>query len=128
MDINDITIGQAKYISAIFSANENSVVKSGLNKMIGEKVIIRTYSAGVWFGTLTEKEGSEVIIADARRMWRWQAKESISLSGLAIHGLDQERSQIVQAVKSVWLEAIEMITCSEIAKESIEGAPNAEAK
>jgi len=128
MDINDITIGQAKYISAIFSANENSVVKSGLNKMIGEKVIIRTYSAGVWFGTLTEKEGKEVIIADARRMWRWQAKESISLSGLAIHGLDQERSQIVQAVKSVWLEAIEIITCSEIAKESIEGAPNAEAK
>ena len=30
------------------------------SKMIGEAVIIRTYSAGVWFGTLAEKEGNEV--------------------------------------------------------------------
>jgi hypothetical protein len=29
---------------------------------IGEEVIIRTYSAGVWFGRLEQKDGNEVIL------------------------------------------------------------------
>ena len=52
MNVNDMTIGQAKELAAMFSA---SPAQSTLNGMIGKKVIIRTYSAGVFFGTLTEK-------------------------------------------------------------------------
>jgi len=102
-------------------------VKIG-SHMIGSKVIIRTYSAGVWFGVLDHKEGSEVILRDARRMYRWWAAESISLSAVSIHGIKHDKSKICEAVGSVWLEAIEIIPCTAKAIESIEGAENVKAQ
>ena len=48
--------------------------------LIGKYVIVRTYSSGVWFGILDKKEGKEVIIKEARRLWRWFCNKSISLS------------------------------------------------
>ena len=96
--------------------------------MIDKEVIIRTYSAGCWFGRLSSKEGREVILKKARRMWRWHAAEGISLSGCAIHGIRQEKSKIVEPVDSVWLEAIEIIPCTNIAADSIRGAKNVKAE
>ena len=125
MDINDLTIGQAKELVAVFGGAQTT---STLNSMIGNKVIIRTYSAGVWFGVLSEKSGNEVILKDARRMWQWKAKESISLSACAIYGIESKNSKIVEAVESVWLEAIEIIPCTQAAIDSIEDAPNVEAR
>lgn len=93
-----------------------------LNSMIGKKVIIRTYSAGVWFGTLSEKAKNEVILTQARRMYKWWAAQSITLSACAKFGINQDRSKIVEAIPYVWLEAIEIIPCTDIAIESIEGA------
>ena len=96
--------------------------------MIDKEVIIRTYSAGCWFGRLSSKEGREVILKKARRMWRWHAAEGISLSGCAIHGIRQEKSKIVEQVDSVWLEAIEIIPCTDAAADSIRGAKNVKAE
>lgn len=43
----------------------------GINDFaIGKEVIIRTYSAGVWFGVLKQKAGNEVILTKARRMYK----------------------------------------------------------
>ena len=86
---------------------------------IGKEVIIRTYSAGVWFGVLSQKAGNEVILTKARRMYQWWAKESISLSGVARHGIKQEESKICGEVDSVWLEAIEIIPVTGNAADSI---------
>ena len=90
MNINELTIGQAKELSAMFATSNQS---TGLNSMIGEKVIIRTYSAGNWFGVLEQKSGSEVIITHARRMWSWWAESGISLSSVAIHGIKNDKSK-----------------------------------
>ena len=90
---------------------------------IGKEVIIRTYSAGVWFGVLKQKAGNEVILSKARRMYKWWAKESISLSGVARHGIKQEDSKICGELDSVWLEAIEIIPVTGNAAESIRTAP-----
>jgi len=127
MNLDDLTLGEIKQLKSLFglNANNNSIDTNTLNEMIGEKVIIRTYSAGVWFGTLSEKARNEVIIKDARRMWRWWTKESISLSSVAIHGINHDKSKIAQAVHSVWLEAIEIIPCTTSSINSIEGARNA---
>lgn len=94
---------------------------------IGKKVIIRTYSAGVWFGTLAEKDGKEVVLNDARRMWYWKAKESISLSGVAVHGITDE-SRIAPALSNAWMEAIEILPLTDDAIKSIEEAPDAKAR
>lgn len=90
---------------------------------IGKEVIIRTYSAGVWFGVLKQKAGNEVILSKARRMYKWWAEESISLSGVARHGIKQENSKICGELDSVWLEAIEIIPVTGSAAESIRTAP-----
>ena len=96
--------------------------------MIGKMVIIRTYSAGVWFGELAEKSGNEVILINARRMWRWFAAESISISAVAMNGIDRSKSKIVEPVNSVWLEAIEIIPCTKEASDSIGGAEHVKAE
>ena len=89
---------------------------------IGKEVIIRTYSAGVWFGVLKQKAGNEVILTKARRMYKWWAKESISLSGVARYGIKQDDSKICGELDSVWLEAIEIIPVTGNAAESIRTA------
>ena len=106
---------------------KNTAAESGLNSFaIGQEVIIRTDSAGVWFGRLKVKSGNEVILTEARRMWRWWAKESISLSGVALHGIKQEHSRFAGAVDSVWLQVIEIIPISGKAAESIRTAEETE--
>lgn len=122
MNIEDLTIGQARELAQMFG---DKTEQNTLNGMIGQKVIIRTYSAGVHFGTLTEKAGAEVILKNARRLWKWWAAESISLSAVAKFGIKQKESKIAPRVDKIWLEAIEIIPCSKIAIETIEGAENA---
>ena len=115
-----------KEIAELLDA-KNTAAESGLNSFaIGQEVIIRTYSAGVWFGRLKQKSGNEVILTEARRMWRWWAKESISLSGVALHGIKQENSRIAGAVESVWLQPIEIIPISGKVAESIRTAQETE--
>lgn len=126
MNINDLTIGQAKELASLFGETQNKPPQ-GLNDMIGKKCIIRTSSAGVWFGEIEQKSGNEVIVKNARRMWQWWAAKSISLSGVAVYGINQDKSKICPAVASVWLEAIEIIPCTPDAIISIEGAKDVEA-
>lgn len=101
---------------------------SNISSVVGQKSIVRTYSAGVWFGEVEQKDGNEVIVKNARRLWRWHAAKSISLSGVAVHGINQKKSTIAPAVPQVWLEAIEIIPASAEAIASIEGAEDAEAQ
>ena len=126
MNIDNLTIGQAKELAALFSGVQPQ--QSGLNNMIGKKCVIRTYNAGVWFGEIAEKSGNEVIVKNARRMWRWWAAEGISLSSVALHGVKHDESKIVEAVPAVWLEAIELIPASDKAIVNIEDAPNVKAE
>ena len=128
MNINDLTIGQAKELAALFSGAQQQQQPTSLNSMVGKKCVIRTYSAGVWFGEVAEKSGNEVIVKNARRMWKWWAAEGISLSAVALHGIRHDQSKIVESVPTVWLEAIELIPANDKAIASIEGAPNVQAE
>jgi ferredoxin-fold anticodon binding domain-containing protein len=77
---------------------------------IGKKVMIRTYSAGVHFGTLTSKNGKEVILKDAHRVYSWV--NACSLSQLAVQGSKNRNTdnKISMAVPEIVLtEAIEII-------------------
>jgi hypothetical protein len=112
----------------LFNSQPTAAATTSLNGMVGKKCIIRTYSAGVWFGIVEQKSGNEVIVTNARRMWQWWAAKSISLSGVAIYGINQKESKIAPAVESVWLEAIELIPCTDAAIQSIETAKDVEAK
>lgn len=125
MNIEDLTLKQIREINSLTKQEGNGC---SLNKMVGQKVIIRTFSAGNWFGLLAEKSGSEVILKNARRMYRWQCAQSISLSALSIYGIDERKSKIVEEVESVWLKAIEIIPCTAMAIKSLEEAENVKAE
>lgn len=89
----------------------------------GNYVIVRTYSAGVFAGTLKEKEGKEITLTNARRLWYWAG--AASLSELAMSGTKKPKScKFPVAVEEVTLtEAIEIIAVTEAAQASIEGVP-----
>ena len=115
-----------KEIAELLGA-KNTAGESNLdNFAIDQEVIIRTYSAGVWFGVLKQKAGNEVILTKARRMYEWWAKESISLSGVAQYGIKQDASKICGELDSVWLQAIEIIPVTGSAATSIRTAPEVE--
>ncbi len=94
-----------------------------MNKHINEKVIIRADRAGVFYGTLVEKEGNEVELKDCRRLWRWSG--AASLSELALSGVaDPGSCKFTVVVASIVVAGvIEIIPCTDKAIESIENVP-----
>jgi hypothetical protein len=94
--------------------------------MIGEKVIVRSSPSGVWFGTLVARNGGEVELTNAHRLWRWWAAQGVSLSGVAEHGLHPKKlkeCKIEPAVSRVFVrEVCEILTPTETAIASIENA------
>lgn len=73
-------------------------------------VIIRTYSAGVHFGELVERNGKEVKLANARRIWSWQGRNT--LHEIALEGVGKGSKVSDQVPAIVLTEAIEIIDCS----------------
>jgi hypothetical protein len=86
-------------------------------------VIVRTYSAGVFAGTLVSRDGKEVQLADARRLWFWAG--AATLSQLAVSGTSKPLScKFPVAVPSVTLtEAIEILDVTPEAETSIKAVP-----
>ena len=89
--------------------------------MIGQYVIVRTYSAGCFAGILTSKHGKEVVMSNARRLWYWAG--AASLSQLAIDGTNRPSDcKFPAPVAQITLtEAIEILTTTLAARASIEG-------
>ena len=118
MNLNDLTIGEAKQLAQLFSGAEKS---SSLNAMIGKNVIVRTYSAGVFSGYLAKKDGQEVILNNARRIWYWDG--AASLSQLAMEGTSKpENCKFPCEVAEITLmQVIEIIPCTNKAIKSIKG-------
>ena len=56
-----------------------------MKNYIGKKVIVRADRAGVFYGELKEKEGNEVQLVNARKLYYWNganAVEQIALEGV----------------------------------------------
>lgn len=82
-------------------------------------VIVRSDKAGVFAGYLDSKEGSEVGLTNARRLWYWEG--AASLSQLAVDGVSKpEGCKFPTAVPYVRIfEVIEILSVTEKAKASI---------
>lgn len=90
-------------------------------EMLNKKVIIRADRAGVFFGTLKEKNGTEVTLTDCRRLWYWDG--AASLSQLAVDGTcEPDECKFTVTVPEITiLGVIEIIPCTDKAVKSIEG-------
>jgi hypothetical protein len=83
-------------------------------------VIVRTFSAGVFAGFIESRKGQEVVLTNARRIWRWEG--AASLSQLAMEGTTKpETCKFPCPVDRVeLLQAIEILDTTLKAKKSIE--------
>lgn len=91
--------------------------------MIGKYCIVRTYSAGVFAGTIESRDGKECALKNARRIWYWDG--AASLSELAIEGTKRpSKCKFPVEVETVLLtEVVEILECSEKARNSIKSVP-----
>mgnify|MGYP007095368393 CR=1 FL=1 len=123
MNINEMTIGQAKELAAMFSASNAQPQQVGSN-LIGQKVIVRASSAGVHYGTLVSIIGDTVSLTNARRLWRWRVKgdKGVSLSDVADLGIDTDSKICAVTAFHVVIGACEVMSTTEICQKLIEGA------
>jgi hypothetical protein len=86
-------------------------------------VIVRTYQAGVFAGELESREGSEVVMTNARRLWFWSG--AASLSQLAMTGTSKPKDCKFPVVVSrvELLGVIEVLDVTPEARKSIEEVP-----
>jgi hypothetical protein len=96
-------------------------------KMNENYKIVRTYSAGVFAGEVVSRDGKEVVMRNARRIWFWVG--AASLSELAVKGTKKPKDcKFPCPVPRVLLtEVIEILDVTEKAIASIEAVPEWEA-
>ena len=83
-----------------------------VHPMVGKRCIVRTYSAGVHIGTVVKAKGTEVLLKDSLRLWRWE-NGGLSLSAIANNGIKGGR---LNRTGDIYLtEAIEFIPTSSFA-------------
>ena len=92
-----------------------------MENMMNKKVIVRGDRSGVFFGTITKKEGQEVTLEKCRRLWYWDGAASISQ--LAKEGtVNPGRCKFTVTVdRIIILDAIEINLCTDESIRSIEG-------
>jgi hypothetical protein len=113
-DVKEITINNVSYIPK----DSNVIMASKVNGL--KYVICRTYSAGVFAGYLESRNGQEVVMRNARRIWYWDG--AASLSQLAMEGSSKPQScKFPAPVDRVeLLQAIEILDVTEKAKKQLE--------
>lgn len=111
---NEVEINGKKYVA-------KDSISVPVSKDGKDYVICRTRSAGVFAGYLKSREGQEVILLNARRLWYWSG--AASLSQLANEGVNKpsECKFPCEVDKVTLLDAIEIIPATEKCKKSIDG-------
>ena len=119
MNIEDLTIGEAKKLAAMFAGETREVRPA--HPFVGKFCIARCYAAGVHAGVVVSVDGENVILSDSRRLWSWKAKDGVALSGLAVNGLSSGKVDVLMPI--IYLTGVcELLPCSELVKESIYAA------
>jgi hypothetical protein len=117
MNINDLTIGQAKELASLFATSTPTM--SEASPFIDKHVLVRTYSAGVFVGILKIKSGTNVVLENARRIWKWSG--AFTLSEVATKGITKTGSRLAVAVELTELsQAVEIIGTTEAARKTYE--------
>lgn len=124
MNIEDLTIREAREITAMFGGSNTAMPTTAVSKwqhpMLGKRVLVRTYSAGVHIGTLASvnpDSAMECHLKDALRLWKWEGG-GLSLSAVAHNGIKGGRLNRTDEV--VLTNAIEYIPTTEEAEKTYE--------
>lgn len=123
MNINDLTIGQVKELSAMFGQNITQTVGVA-NCMVGKYVIVRSRNEGLNAGYVEAADNTGVVLKDVKRLWYYKpaVKTEAWYEGVATHGLSKDSKVSGAVTRKVIIEDYSMTECTEIARQSIETA------
>lgn len=116
------TEGKSIIVNGITYVQESETKEQMAELIDGMKyVIVRSYAAGVFAGYLKNRDGQEVTLLQARRLWYWDG--AASLSQAAVEGFSKpENCKFPQEVPEILiLKAEEIIPTTSKAQKSIKG-------
>lgn len=117
-NIDDLTIGQARELAAMFGGQQAPQEKP--HPFVGKYCICRCSAAGVHAGYVVAVRGDQVHLKFSRRLWSWVAKGGIALSGVAQFGVDGVKSNLDTLNPEIYLIGVcEIIPCTDEARDSI---------
>lgn len=118
MDLNDLTIGQAKELASLFSKQE---YKGFYDNYIGKYVIVRSRNEGINAGIVKECDPTGIVLSNARRIWYHKPSDKrVSwYEGVAKTGLSSDSKISCEVEEKVIIENYSITICSEVAKKSI---------
>ena len=122
MNINDLTIGQAKELANLLGGNATN--QSNLySRCIGKYVICRTRNEGINAGKVIAADETGVVLEDARRLYYHKpVNKGVSwYEGVAKYGLSDD-SKVGTAIEKTISENYSLTVCTSVAEESIRGA------
>lgn len=120
MNIEEITIKEAREIASFFNGTSSPGKQAWRHPLIGKRVLVRTYSAGIHIGTLVSvnpDNSMECELHDALRLWKWTGG-GLSLSAVANNGIKGGRLNRTGTV--VLTNAIEYISTTSSAEKTYE--------
>jgi hypothetical protein len=123
MNIDNLTVGEVKTIAAMFSTTQAATcIDAAPSYLVGKYVIARCYAAGVHAGEVVSVSGEIVTLKDSRRLWSWQAKDGVALSGVAQHGLKDKGCKVDVVNPIIYLTGVcELIPVESGVREMING-------
>ncbi len=121
--LDELTIGEAKQLAAMF-AGASQPTSGGLgNGFIGKYVIVRSRNEGINAGKVLQLDETGVILEDARRLYYHKPanKELSWYEGVALEGLSKD-SKVGAEVTKLIVEDYSITVCTKEAEKSIRGA------
>jgi hypothetical protein len=110
-------------------AKKAAAKPSAFTPHIGKTCIIRTYASGVFMAEVVKQEGRMVELRNSRRLWYWKAADGISLTAVAVNGVDSANCRFpVAAPEQTVLDALEIIPASKLCIDTINAAPQTKAR
>lgn len=118
MNIDDLTIGEARQIANMFGGKSSSNM---LDHVIGKYVIVRSRNEGINAGVVKAADETGIILSEARRIWYHKPKDK-KLSwyeGVAKTGLSSDSKVSGSVDEKAIIESYSITFCSADAEASI---------
>lgn len=108
MNLSQLQSLLALLASDINSQSSQPATVASASPNVGKAVLVRTFHSGVHFGTLMSRDGQNVTLSDARRIWCWSGANT--LNEIALSGISATGSKVSEPVAEIeLLDALEII-------------------
>ena len=117
MDIQKLT--EFLNIFSSFSQSETKKTNTLFDDLIGKPILTRHNLEGVDFGYFDSSNDIGFVLTDSRKLWRWAAKESISLLAVCEKGLDESRTKATPTVKRAFITFNQLSSIKELTNNTV---------